>query len=97
MRKTRIHRSVKRASPFKSAGESVQSTTGSRVLCISSSNAGYIMFRGSTKSSGYSHKSLVFPTFSSNVSTCAITFQLDSTTTTWCHNSSDLNVNTWFY
>ena len=37
-------------------GVSVQSTTGSRVMCTSSSNgsnAGYTMFRGSAKSTGY--------------------------------------------
>ena len=33
--------------PFKSAGASVQSTNGSRVVRISGSNAGYTMFRGS--------------------------------------------------
>ena len=32
--------SAKRTSPFKSAGASVQSTTGSRGVCISGSNAG---------------------------------------------------------
>jgi len=31
--------------PFKSAGAFVQSTTGSRVVCISGSNAGYTMFQ----------------------------------------------------
>ena len=36
--------SSKRTSPFKSAGASVQSTTGSRGVCISLSNAGYTMF-----------------------------------------------------
>ena len=44
--------SAKRTSPFKSAGASVQSTTGSRVVRISGSNAGYTMFRGSVKSTG---------------------------------------------
>jgi len=34
-------------SPFNSAGASVQSTAGSRGVCISGSNAGYTMFRGS--------------------------------------------------
>ena len=34
-------------------GASVQSTTGSRGVRISGSNAGYIMFRGSVKSTGY--------------------------------------------
>jgi len=36
--------SAKRTSPFKPTGASVQSTTGSRGVCISSSNAGYTMF-----------------------------------------------------
>jgi len=38
---------AKHTSPFKSAGASVQSTTGSRGVRISGSNAGYTMFRGS--------------------------------------------------
>jgi len=44
---TRFGLSAKRTSPFKSAGASVQSTTGSRGVRISgsnSSNAGYTMF-----------------------------------------------------
>ena len=49
---TRFRLSVKRTSPFKSAGASVQSTTGSRGVRISGSNAGYTMFRGSVKSTG---------------------------------------------
>ena len=45
---------AKRTSPFKSAGgASVQSTTGSRGVRISGSNAGYTMFRGSVKGTGY--------------------------------------------
>jgi len=45
---------AKRTSPFKSAGwTSVQSTTGSRVVRISRSNAGYTTFRGNVKSTGY--------------------------------------------
>ena len=51
--KTRFCLSAKRTSPFKSAGASVQSTTGSRGVRISGSNAGYTMFRGSVKSTGY--------------------------------------------
>jgi hypothetical protein len=51
---TRFRLSAKRTSPFKSAGggASVQSTTGSRGVHISGSNAGYTMFRGSVKSTG---------------------------------------------
>ena len=53
---------AKRTSPFKSAGGvSVQSTTGSRGVRISGSNAGYSMFRGSVKSTGYPLHSPVSP------------------------------------
>ena len=56
---------AKRTSPFKSArGASVQSTTGSRGVRISSSNAGYTMFRGSVKSTGYPLHSPVSPSLS---------------------------------
>ena len=60
---TRFRLSAKRASPFKSAGASVQSTTGSRAVRISDSNAGYIMFRGSVKGrpTGYPIHSPVSP------------------------------------
>ena len=58
---TRFCLSAKRTSPFKSAGASVQSTTGSRGARISCSNAGYTMFRGSVKSTGYPLHSSVFP------------------------------------
>ena len=53
---TRFRLSAKRTSPFKSVGASVQSTTGSRGVRISGSNgsnAGYTMFRGSVKGTGY--------------------------------------------
>ena len=59
---TRFCLSAKRTSPFKSAGASVQSTTGSRGVHISGSsgsNAGYTMFRGGVKSTGYPHHSPV--------------------------------------
>ena len=46
----RFRLSAKRMSTFKSAWSSVQSTTGSRSVRISGSNAGYTMFRGSVKS-----------------------------------------------
>ena len=59
---TRFRLSAERTSPFKSAGASVQSTTGSRGVRISnSSNAGYTMFRGSVKSTGYPLLSPVSP------------------------------------
>jgi hypothetical protein len=45
--------SAKRTRPFKSARASVQSTTGSRGVRISASNAGYTLFRGSVKSTCY--------------------------------------------
>jgi hypothetical protein len=45
----------------KSAGVSVQSTTGSQGVRISGSNAGYIIFRGSVKSTGYPLHSPVSP------------------------------------
>jgi len=50
---TRFRLSAKRTCPFKSAGASVQSATGRRRVRISSGNAGYTMFRGSVKSTGY--------------------------------------------
>jgi len=70
---TRFRPPVKRTSAFKSAGASVQSTTGSRGVRISGSNgsnAGYTMFRGSMNGTGYP-----LP----RASPCAIKFQLDST------------------
>ena len=51
----------KRTSPFKSAEASVQSTTGSRGVRISGSNAGYTMFRGTVKGTGYPLHSPVTP------------------------------------
>ena len=50
---TRFSLSAKRTSPFKLAGASVRSTADSRGVRISGSNAGYTMFRGSVKSTGY--------------------------------------------
>jgi hypothetical protein len=58
---TRFHLSVKQMSPFKLAGASVQSTTGSWGVHISGSNAGYTMFRGSVKGTGYPLHSPVSP------------------------------------
>jgi len=60
---TRFRLSAKRTSPFKSAGggASVQSATGSRGVHISGSNAGYTMFRGSVKGTGYPLHSPVSP------------------------------------
>jgi hypothetical protein len=50
---TRFRLSVKRTSPFKLAGASVQSTADSQGVRIGGSNAGYTMSRGSVKSTGY--------------------------------------------
>ena len=50
---TSFRLSAKRTSPFKSAGASVQSSNGTQGVRISGSNAGYTMFRGSVKSTGY--------------------------------------------
>jgi len=62
-------------SPFKSAGESVQSTAGSRGARISVTNAGYITFRGSVKVLA-THSIRQFPLhFPSCASPCAIRFQ----------------------
>ena len=61
---TRFCLSAKRTSSFKSARASIQSTTGSRGVCISGSNgsnAGYTIFRSSVKSTGYPFHSPVSP------------------------------------
>jgi len=75
---TRFRLSAKRASPFKPAGASVQSTTGSRGVRISGSNTGYTMFRSSVRVLA-THSIRQFPLhFPTRASSCAITFQLDS-------------------
>ena len=69
---TRFCLSVKRTSPFKSAGALVQSTTGSRGVRISGSNgsnAGHTMFQ----------RWQFLLHFTSRASPCAIKFQLDCT------------------
>jgi len=58
---TKFRLSAKRTSPFKSAWASVQSTTCSRGVRISGSNAGYTMFRVSVKGTGYPLHSPVAP------------------------------------
>ena len=58
---TRFRLSAKRSGPLKSAGASVQSTIGSRGVRISGSNAGYTVFRGSVKGTGYPLHSPVSP------------------------------------
>jgi len=71
---------AKRTSPFKSArGASVQSTTSSRGVRISGSNAGYTMFRV-WRVLLATHCIRQFPHhFPSRGSPCAIIFQLEST------------------
>ena len=81
---TRFLLSAKRTSRFKSAGTSVQSTTGSRDVRISGingSNAGYTIFQGSVKITGYLLHSPVSPSLPLPASPCANTFQLDCTYT----------------
>jgi len=58
---TRFRLSARRTSPFKSAGASIQSTTGSRGVRMSGSNDGYNMFRDSVKGTGYPLHSPVSP------------------------------------
>ena len=71
----RFRLSHKRTSPFKSAGESVQSTAGSRGVRISVSNAGYTRFRGLVRLLP-THSIRQFPLhFPSHASPCAITFR----------------------
>ena len=53
--------SAKWTSTFILAGASVQSTTGSRGVRISGSNAGYTMFRGSVKRTGFPLHSPISP------------------------------------
>jgi len=74
----RFRLSAKRTSPFKSAGASLQSTTGSRGVRMSGSNAGYTMFRGSVNGTGYPLHSPVSPSLPLPASPCAFTFQLES-------------------
>jgi len=76
---TRFLPSAKPTSPFKSAGASVQSTTGSRGVRISGSNTEYTMFQSSVTILA-THSIRQFPLhFPSRASPCAITFQMDST------------------
>jgi len=77
--KTKLRLSGKRTSQFKSAGASVQSTTVSRGVRISVSNAGYTTFRGSVRVLA-THSIRQFPLhFPSRASPCAIRFQTNST------------------
>jgi len=89
---TRFRLSAKWTSPFKSAGASVQSTTGSRGMRFSGNNAGYTMFRCGVKSTSKPLHSPVSPSLPPPVSPCATTFQLDSTTS--LHRASCTTANT---
>ena len=61
--------------PFKSVGESVQSTAGSRGVRISVSNAGYTTFRARVRVLA-THSIRQFPLhFPSRASPCATTFR----------------------
>ena len=72
---TTFRLSPKRTSPFKSAGESVQSTAGSRGVRICVSNAGYTTFRGRVRVLA-THSIRQFPLhFPSRASPCATRFR----------------------
>ena len=76
---TTFRLSPKRTSPFKSAGESVQSTVGSRGVRISVSKAGYTTFRGRVRVLA-THSIRQFPLhFPSRASPCANRFRTSST------------------
>ena len=77
---TRFRLSAKRTSPFKSAGASVQSTTGSRGVRIIGNNAGYTVFRGNVRVLATHSIRQFHLHVPSRASPCAIRFQLDSTT-----------------
>ena len=89
---TRFRLSAKRTRSFKSAGASVQSITGSRGVRISGSKAGYTIFRGSVKGTGYPFHSPVSFHFPSRASSCAITFQLYSKMTEFSLNLCEVKV-----
>jgi hypothetical protein len=76
---TRFRLSPKRTSPFKQAGDSVQSTAGSRGVRISVSNAGYTTLRGRARVLA-THSIRQFPLhFPSCASPCATTFRTQYT------------------
>jgi len=88
---TRFRLSGKRTSPFKSAEASVQLTTGSRGVRISGSNAGYTMFRGSAKGTGYPLHSPVSPSLPLPcVTVCHHISTGVYTCTDWCTDISRL-------
>ena len=72
---TTFRLSPKQTSPFKSSGESVQSSAGNRVVRISVSNAGYTTFRSRVRvlaTHSIRQFALHFP---SRASPCATTFR----------------------
>jgi len=72
-RKGRIH--------LNRRGRQFNRLPAAKVCGISGSNAGYTMFRGSVKGTGYPHSIRQFPLhFPSRASSYAITFQLQSNT-----------------
>ena len=76
---TTFRLSPKRTSPFKSAGESVQSTAGSQGVRISVSNAGYTTSRGRVSVLA-PHSIRQFPLhFPSRASPCATRFRTQYT------------------
>jgi hypothetical protein len=76
---TRFRLSAKRTSPFKSAGASVQSTTGSGVVCASAVVMLDTPWSEVVRRVLATHSIRQFPLhFPSHASPCAITFQLDS-------------------
>ena len=74
---TRFRLSLKRTSPFKSVGVSLQSTAGSRGVRISLSNAGYTTFGGGVRVLA-THSIRQFP-LPSRALPCAIRFRTSST------------------
>ena len=77
---TRFRLSLKRTSPFKSVGVSVQSTAGSRGVRISLNNAGYTTFGGGVRVLA-THSIRLFPLhFPSRASPCAARFRTSSST-----------------
>ena len=90
---TRFRLSAKRTSPFKSARASVQSTTGSRGVRISGSNAGYTMFRGSVKGTGYPLHSPVSPSLPLPYVTVCHHVSTGLYTQICCHNTDYVHIN----
>ena len=94
---------AKRTSPFKSARwASVQSTAGSRGVRIGGSNAGYTMFRGSVKGTGYPLHSTVSPslplpcvTVCHHISTGFRVFSEGKRAEEWCWRLTNFLLQDW--